>query len=146
MNSTGSLKKHQCDKCSFASSRKFNLQRHYKRRHDFDTVTSLDQLKAQTQPPSQPESIKGQLITPYLPKSEFARSLMYKASDYEANKVDANLITEHFKLKDYYMSMRNKYKNLAKMEKESILELLKRRKTRKTISKCDQKKFKKDVM
>ena len=143
MNSTDSLKKHQCDKCSFASSRKFNLQRHYKRRHDFDTVTSLDQLKAQTQPPSQPESIKGQLITPYLPKSEFARSLMYKASDYEANKVDANLITEHFKLKDYYMSMRNKYKNLAKMEKESILELLKRRKT---ISKCDQKKFKKDVM
>ena len=66
---------------------------------------------------------------------------MYKASDYEANKVDANLITEHFKLKDYYMSMRNKYKNLAKMEKESILELLKRIKTRKTIS-----KFKKDVM
>ena len=49
MNSTDSLKKHQCDKCSFASSRKFNLQRHYKRRHDFDTVTSLDQLKAQTQ-------------------------------------------------------------------------------------------------
>ena len=47
------------------------------------------------------------------------------------------------------MSMRNKYKNLAKMEKESILELLKRRKTRKirkTISKCDKKKFKKDLM
>ena len=49
MNSTESLKKHQCDKCSFTSSRKFNLQRHYKRKHDFDTVTSLDQLKAQNQ-------------------------------------------------------------------------------------------------
>ena len=57
MNSTESLKKHQCDKCSFASSRNFNLQRHYKRRHAFDTVTSLDQLKAQTQQQCHPEQV-----------------------------------------------------------------------------------------
>ena len=46
MNSRYGLKKHQCDRCTFASSRKSNLQRHYNRRHDFDNVTGVDQLKA----------------------------------------------------------------------------------------------------
>ena len=138
-------KKYKCSFCIYRSDRKYNLKVHQKIKHKdvYQHRPLHDSQTSQTQPPSQPESIKGQLITPYLPKSEFARSLMYKASDYEANKVDANLITEHFKLKDYYMSMRNKYKNLAKMEKESILELLKRRKT---ISKCVKTNFKKVVM
>ena len=140
-------KKYKCPFCIYRSDRKYNIKVHQKNKHKdvyqhkalHDSQTS----QPQTQPPFQPESIKGQLKTSELPKSEFARNLMDTAGDYEANKIDANLITEHFKLKDYYMSMRNKYKNLAKMEKESILELLKRRKT---ISKCVKTNFKKVVM
>ena len=140
-------KKYKCSFCIYRSDGKYNIKVHHKNKHKdvyqhrplHDSQTS----QPQTQPPFQPESIKGQLKTSELPKSEFARNLMDTAGDYEANKIDANLITEHFKLKDYYMSMRNKYKNLAKMEKKSILELLKRRKT---ISKCVKTNFKKAVM
>ena len=49
LNSTYDLKKHHCDKCSFATNRKFNLERHYKRQHEFDNDSCLHQLKAHHQ-------------------------------------------------------------------------------------------------
>ena len=86
MNSTYDLKKHQCDKCSFASSRTFNLQRHYNRKHGINGQ-GLPQHREGTN-----------IIDPNI-TAEHSRL----KDEY------ANLIAEYSKLKDDFISLRNEY-------------------------------------